>query len=195
MRPGRGAAVRAAWRRLAAWCARPAVRVPMAVLGLVLGLGLAASPWGQLLVRVDESWPYHRVFWLWRDDERIERGDLVVFEMTAELAARLTPPEARTREYVRVGQWYLKRVLGLPGDRVAVEPLPDGRARIRINGTVVGETLGRDRMGRPIGAGPLAPVIPPGAYYLSLHTPRSFDSRYFGYVSTGTIEGRAVPLW
>ncbi len=195
MKPAWGDRIRAQVLRGAAWCARPAVRTPAAVLGLVLALGLAASPWGQLLVRVDESWPHHRVFWLWRDDEAIERGDLVAFVMTEDLAARLTPPDARTREYVRVGQLYLKRVLGLPGDRVTVEPLAGGRARIRINGIVVGETLGRDRLGRPIGTGPLDPVIPPGSYYLALDYPRSFDSRYLGYVSAGLIEGRVVPLW
>lgn len=180
--------------RVAAWCAKPAVLVPTTVLALALGLGLAASPWGQILVRVDESWPHHRLFWLWRG-QSIERGDLVAFTLTAELAARLRPSEARTRDYVRVNRLYLKRVLGLPGDRVTVEPLADGRARIRINGTAVGETVGRDRLGRPIDVASLAPVIPPGAYYLALETPRSFDSRYFGYVPAEAIEGRVTPLW
>lgn len=183
------------WELVTAWCARPAVVKAMAIAAVPLLVGLALSPWGQLFVRVDESWPYHRLFWLERDAEPIERGDLVAYRLTDGLADRIEPPEARSRDYVRRGMWYLKRVLGMPGDRVRVEPLPDGRARIWINGTPVGETVGRDRLGQVIETARLAPVIPAGYYYVGLAHPRSFDSRYLGYVPASLIEGRIVPLW
>lgn len=173
----------------------PLVQRTMLGLGLVLLAGLLVSPWGQLLVRVDESWPHHRVFWLVRDPETYQRGDLVAYPLAPELVARLSPPEARARDYVRTNHWYLKRILGMPGDRVTVEPLADGRARIRINGQPVGETVGRDRLGNRIDAGPLAAVIPSGYYYVALDHPRSFDSRYYGYVPESLLEGRVVPLF
>lgn len=190
---------RAAGRRwlagLGRVAAHPAVRRTTLALAVVLLAGLAAAPWGQLLVRVDESWPHHRVFWLTRDDGPYERGDLVAYELSQALADRIQPPEARERDYVRTGMLYLKRVLGVPGDRIAVEPLAGGRARILINGQPVGETVGRDRTGQPIETGPLPSPIPPGMYYVSLPHPRSFDSRYYGYVPASLIEGRVTPLF
>jgi conjugal transfer pilin signal peptidase TrbI len=190
------------WRaRLAAWTAwtrRPAVRAAVVVLALCLVGAHAASPWGQLLIRVDESWPYHRVFWLARSDGPYERGAYVAYRFVEALGGRLRPPEAREREYVRYGQLYLKRVLGVPGDRVETRPVGDGRdgrVEILINGQPVGHTLGRDRLGRPIEPGPLPSPIPSGMYYVALSHPRSFDSRYIGYVPEALIEGEVRFLW
>lgn len=196
------ASAESVWRTGRRWlagparvAAHPAVRRTTLGLAVVLLAGLAAAPWGQLLVRVDESWPHHRLFWLTRDDGPYERGELIAYELTQGLVDRIRPSEARERDYVRTGMLYLKRVLGVPGDQVAVEPLADGRARILINGQPVGETVGRDRMGRPIETGPLPSPIPPGMYYVALPHPRSFDSRYYGYVPETMIEGRVRPLW
>jgi conjugal transfer pilin signal peptidase TrbI len=183
------------WTRYVWFVTHPIVRWTTIALAALLTAGLIASHWGQLMVRTDESWPHHRLFWLARSGEPYARGDLVAFTMTEELAERLQPPERRDSVYVRVGTSFMKRIVGLPGDRVRVEPLPDGRARILINEQAVGETVARDRLGNPVYVARLDPVIPPGHYYVALDYPRSFDSRYYGYIPERLLQGKIVPLW
>jgi conjugative transfer signal peptidase TraF len=152
----------------------------------------AVSPWYELVWRTRASWPTHRLFLL-RKGVPPTRGALVVFRLTPELVARVRPP--RERPYAQPGDRWLKRVMGVPGDTIAVQPLPDGRAVIWLNGQRIGIALAQDRDGWPIQAAQLASPIPPGQYYVQLEHPRSFDSRYFGYVPETLIEGVAIPLW
>ena len=79
---------------------------------------------------------------------------------------------------------YLKRVIGLPGDRVAIE-----RGAVSVNGTVLDEPYVRFRDTRSF-----APVVvPPDAYYvLGDNRANSDDSRSWGFVPAAEIVGRAV---
>ena len=84
-------------------------------------------------------------------------------------------------------QPYIKRVVGIPGDRIAVR---DGHV-IR-NGRAVPEPFAA-----PCGGGPAcdleAVVIPPGHYFLmGDNRGNSDDSRYWGPVPRSQIIGRAV---
>ncbi|WP_447973895.1 S26 family signal peptidase [Nitrospira sp. Kam-Ns4a] len=177
---------------MSTWWRRPWVRGPILTLTAVTWFAVLISPWYQLVIRDDLSWPYHRVFLL--DKTRApQRGDLVAFIMTPELAARVQPP--RDRPYARVGKLWGKRLLGLPGDQITVTPLPDGRARIAINGHEVGVTLTRDRFGQDIRPATLVSPIPPGQVYVALPHPRSFDSRYWGYLRADQIVGVEIPLF
>jgi signal peptidase I len=100
----------------------------------------------------------------------ISRGDLVLFKTTAHRQALV-----------------IKRVGGLPGDRLAVAengavivndtpaPAPDGKPYIAT-------TRGRRRIG------PHAGVIPPGAY-LVLGKPGTLDSGRLGLVVASDIVG------
>jgi conjugal transfer pilin signal peptidase TrbI len=186
------------WRRLADRLTRatdyPWIRRPILALAGAVWIGLAISPVGHLAIRDDESYCCERVFWVWSTWIREpRRGDLVEFRMTPELAARVQPP--RDRPYARVGRLWSKRVIGLPGDQVAQRPSPDGGVIIAINGQEVARTLTRDRYGQEIRAAALSSPIPPGRYYVQLEHPRSFDSRYFGYLPSEEIRGVVVPLW
>ena len=105
-----------------------------------------------------------------------DRGDTVIFE----------PPEA-----LGAPAPYLKRVLGVPGDRVAV----DAGGTVSVDGQAVGRAKARALDGRALV--PIAPVtIPPGQYYLHADHVDSHDSRYaeIGLVPRDRILGRAVAL-
>jgi signal peptidase I len=82
---------------------------------------------------------------------------------------------------------FVKRVVGLPGDRIAV----------RGGHVVRNGTLAREPFTLPCGDGPecdLAPItIPPGQYFLmGDNRGNSDDSRYWGPVARDQIIGRAV---
>ena len=67
---------------------------------------------------------------------------------------------------------------------------------IMINGRAVAVALRRDREGRILPAWSGCHRLMPGEVFLLM--PRvgaSFDSRYFGPVSTSNIVGKLVPLW
>ena len=105
-----------------------------------------------------------------------QRGDLVLFD----------PPE-------NIGSPipYMKRVIGLPGERVEV----DDERRVFVNGALAGIAKRRALNGRELEA-VASSVIPPGRYYVHAEHPDSRDSRYeeIGLVPRERIRGRALPL-
>ncbi len=96
-----------------------------------------------------------------------KRGDIVAFH------------HARTGQSV-----YLKRVVGVPGDRIAIE-----RGTVRVNGSPLAEPYVRfpdDRSASSV-------TVPPNAYYvLGDNRPKSDDSRSWGFVDANDLMGRAM---
>ena len=123
---------------------------------------------------------------------------------TVEPAARIEvpylvavmPPEPLAafmvlRGYVGRGVPLLKRVVGLPGQRVC----RIGRA-ITVDGIEMAEALKRDRIGRELPIWQGCRVIAPGEIFLLNWEVRdSLDGRYFGPIPASSVIGRAVPLW
>jgi signal peptidase I len=79
---------------------------------------------------------------------------------------------------------YLKRVIGLPGDRVKIE-----HGNVRVNGRALAEPYVRFRDERSASEA----VVPAGAYYvLGDNRVNSDDSRTWGFVPAADLIGRAV---
>jgi conjugal transfer pilin signal peptidase TrbI len=89
------------------------------------------------------------------------------------------------------GQIVVKRLVGLPGDHVAVTP-----ERTAVNGVPVGEGLA---LAPALGQLPEAFVreqsVPADAVWMMGGTPDSFDSRYWGPLPMAQILGRAYALY
>jgi signal peptidase I len=99
------------------------------------------------------------------------RGDIIVF----------WPPEGQ-REVP-----FIKRVIGLPGDRVEIR---DGA--VFVNGVQLDEPYVFGGPTEPAAAGDSV-VVPPDSYFaLGDHRSDSTDSRVFGFVYRADIIGRAV---
>lgn len=115
----------------------------------------------------------------------VRRGDVVVFAY----------PNDRTR-------YYVKRVVGLPGDRVQVEG-----ERLRVNGKPVSApeaampppgALARAQVQRSVAAGAASidQLVPPGQVFVLGDALRaSVDSREFGSVPLADVVGRVRQLW
>ncbi|RRD26824.1 S26 family signal peptidase [Brucellaceae bacterium VT-16-1752] len=95
------------------------------------------------------------------------------------------------RGYVGRGVPLLKRVLGVPGQRVC----RTGRT-ITVDAIKMGKALERDRMGRDLPIWHGCRVIAQGQLFLMNWEVRdSLDGRYFGVLPASAVIGRAVPLY
>lgn len=113
------------------------------------------------------------------DLHSIHRGDIVVFRK---------PPTDTGDPQV---QDLVKRVVGLPGDRIS--SAPDGH--VLINGKPLPEPYLQPYHRAGPGAGiPIRPqVVPPGHYFvMGDNRNDSKDSRYFGPISGSLVVGRVV---
>ncbi len=108
----------------------------------------------------------------------------------------IMPPEPLAalmveRGYIARGVPLLKRVLGLPGQRVCRA----GRT-ITVNGIEMGEALERDSLGRDLPVWQGCRVIGDDQLFLMNWEVRdSLDGRYFGPIPADSVIGRALPLW
>ncbi len=108
------------------------------------------------------------------------RGDIVVFDPPAGWATQTN------------GVPLIKRVIGLPGDRVE---LRDGE--VVLNGVALAEPYvyrdadGRPQATEPLSDGPSQWVVPDGSLFvMGDHRQNSSDSRTFGPVEIGAVIGR-----
>lgn len=127
--------------------------------------------------------PYN-VFLVDLDDKDVRRGDYLAFT-----SLQMEP-------FYRNGTPAVKQVIGVPGDRVRVDT--NG---VTVNGQWRGALWHLQPGGRLWLMGQRAsdvrrdePVPAQRLWMMGTH-PRSFDSRYWGYISNDQIIGRARPLW
>ncbi|WP_273793896.1 conjugative transfer signal peptidase TraF [Brucella anthropi] len=117
---------------------------------------------------------------------RIEVPELVAVRPPEPLAGFMIE-----RGYVGRGVPLLKRVVGLPGQRVC----RTGRA-LTVDGVEMGDALDRDRIGRALPVWQGCRVIADGQLFLmNIDAPDSLDGRYFGPIPASAVIGRALPLW
>ncbi|NQD93783.1 S26 family signal peptidase [Pseudomonas sp. CrR25] len=113
-------------------------------------------------------------------------GDLVLVRL---------PPDATTlaaqRGYLPSSVPLLKTVAAVTPQQVCVLA-----AQVLIDGRLVARQLRRDRQARALPAWRACRhLVGDELFLLSTINPESFDSRYFGPVSSDAVIGRARPLW
>lgn len=118
-------------------------------------------------------------------------GDLTVIDL---VVAR--PPESLAdwlaeRSYLPKGAPLLKRVVGLPGQKICRDGLS-----VTVDGIIMAQARERDHAGRPLPVWRGCFVLLPGeVFLLNWDEPASLDGRYFGAFPIQAIIGRAAPLW
>ncbi|MEL6773116.1 MAG: signal peptidase I [Pseudomonadota bacterium] len=109
-------------------------------------------------------------------DSEIARGGFVAFRPPAAVADHYDRPVA-----------FLKRIAGLPGDRVTIGP-----NRTAVNGREVGQGLAlAARLGLDAQDLVRSFTVPEGALFLMGDTADSYDGRYWGPLPASEIIGEA----
>ena len=154
------------------------------VVALVVLASCLLGSWlpGQITVATSASLD-HRVFLLRPVPEQIETGDYLVFRH-------------RDLNQVRQGlgtnrERMIKRVGCRPGEWLRV----DAELRFSCDGSPLGQALTNDSQGRPLPRFTHNGPVPTGQLFLVGTHPRSYDSRYFGFVDAREILHQALPLW
>lgn len=118
--------------------------------------------------------------------DRLDVTDLVAVDAPEPLARFLAE-----RGYLPPGVPLMKRIAGLPGQRVCRL-----RSAITVDGIAMGNALERDRRGRDLPVWHGCRRIADGEVFLmNWEVQDSLDGRYFGPLPAISIIGRAVPLW
>jgi conjugal transfer pilin signal peptidase TrbI len=129
--------------------------------------------------QVDRCLPDKRIYIIDTYNKDIWRGDLIAFR-----AERMEP-------YFKDDQVIIKIAAGVTGDRVKVD-----KQQTTINGSVIIEGLPlADKLRKAPSAFKRDETIPAAAYWVTGKAPKSFDSRYWGYVYDYQVIGRAYALF
>ena len=129
--------------------------------------------------QVDRCLPDKRIYIIDTYNKDIWRGDLIAFR-----AERMAP-------YFKDGQIVVKIAAGVAGDHVQVDS-----HETRINGSAIIDGLPlADKLKQSPSAFKRDEAIPPAAYWVTGKTPKSFDSRYWGYVYDYQVIGRAYAIF
>ena len=156
----------------------------VAFIGVVLGATIAAPPAPRLVWNASASAPVG--LYGVRPRARLARGAMVI-AWTPAPYRRL----AAVRRYLPENVPLVKRVTGMPGDRICA-----AEDRITINGRVAATRLRVDAAQRPMPWWQGCRTLAPGEYFLLMaDVPGSFDGRYFGITAKTDVIGRAYPLW
>lgn len=116
----------------------------------------------------------------------LEITDLVAIRAPEPLASFMAE-----RRYLPRGVPLMKRVAGLPGQRVCRQG-----AHVTVDGIDMGEALARDHAGRVLPSWQGCRRLGDDEIFLmNWAASDSMDGRYFGPLAINSIIGRATPLW
>ena len=154
------------------------------VMTLVVLASCLLGAWlpGQITVATSASLD-HRVFLLRPVPARIETNDYLVFRHRD--LAQVHQGLGANRERM------IKRVGCRPGEWLQV----DADHRFTCDGRPLGQALSTDSQGRPLPRFTHNGLVPAGQLFLVGTHPRSYDSRYFGFVHADDLLHQALPLW
>ncbi|MBN9567009.1 MAG: S26 family signal peptidase [Alphaproteobacteria bacterium] len=150
----------------------------------LLGVASVASFAPKLVWNASASTPVG--FYMIADAGPVEVTDLVAVDAPEPLATFLSD-----RGYLPRGVPLLKRVAGLPGQRVCRTGLA-----ITVDSVPMGDALVRDRRGRWLPVWQGCRLVADGELFLMNWQVRdSLDGRYFGSLPATAVIGRATPLY
>ena len=125
----------------------------------------------------------HRVFFLLPAPAKIELGDYLVFRHQG-----LSQMQQGLRgDHDQM----IKKVGCLPSDQLTINEAN----HFFCNGRSLGQALETDSKGRPLPIFSFNGPVPAYKLFMVATHPRSYDSKYYGFIDVHEISHQALPLW
>ena len=125
----------------------------------------------------------HRVFFLLPAPAKVELGDYLVFSHRG---------LSQVQQGLRADHdQMIKRVGCLPGEQLIM----DAANQFFCNGRLLGQALEADSNGRPLPRFSFNGTVPADKLFMVGTHPRSYDSKYYGFIDVHKISHQALPLW
>ena len=125
----------------------------------------------------------HRVFFLLPAPAKVELDDYLVFRHQG--LSQVQPGLRADHDQM------IKRVGCLPGDQLTM----DVANRFFCNGRLLGQALESDSKGQPLPCFSFNGPVPADKLFMVGTHPRSYDSKYYGFIDAHEISHQALPLW
>lgn len=137
---------------------------------------------GRITVATSGSLEY-RVFFLLPAPSKVELGDYLVFRRKdlSQVQSGLRADHDQM----------LKKASCLPGDQLTT----DENHHFFCNGRPLGQALEADSKGHPLPRFSFTGPVPAKKLFMVGTHPRSYDSKYFGFIEAHEISHQALPLW
>ena len=141
---------------------------------------------GRLIVAISDSLD-HRLFFLTAiNRDTIKNGDYVVFQGNKE------DVEKHAKRMLNKNlDRLIKKVGCAPGEMLT----RDAQRQFFCQGIFIGKALEADSLKRPLPQFLFSGMVPEKNFFMIGTNPRSYDSKYFGFVDADKILHKALPLW
>jgi type IV secretory pathway protease TraF len=118
----------------------------------------------------------HRIFFLTeRDSQNFKEGDYLLFHKQLD--------QAQTDQLLKI-------VGCAPGQLLRVE-----NSEYYCGGKYLGHALANDSKGKPLPRFIYNGPVPAGSLFMVGNHPRSYDSKYFGFINADSVIKKAYPIW
>ena len=137
----------------------------------------------RIIVSTSESLDHRIFFMVGHDIGKIKDGDYLVFRHAHSTFIR---PGLSRKEHL-----FTKQVGCSPGERLR----RDENSRFICDRRLLGKALVQDSKGRNLPQFSFNGPVPKNHFFMVGTHPRSFDSKYFGFIYADEIKYKALPLW
>lgn len=127
----------------------------------------------------------HRIFFLTNARSKIKTGDYLVFRHKLEMKTFVK--RGLNKENDRL----IKQVGCSPGETLT----RNADNQFFCGQILLGKALTKDSEGRNLPQFNFSGPVPDNKYFMVGSNPRSFDSKYFGFIHADEILYKALPLW
>lgn len=141
---------------------------------------------GRLIVALSDSLDHRLFFMTGFNPDKIKNGDYLVFQGSKEEVEKHAKPMLNNRL-----DKLIKKVGCAPGETLT----RDVQGQFFCEGVFVGKALEADSLKRPLPQFQYSGIVPEKNFFMIGTNPRSYDSKYFGFVDAGKILHKALPLW
>ena len=141
---------------------------------------------GRLIVALSDSLDHRLFFMTGFNQEKIKNGDYLVFQGSKEEVEKHAKPMLNKK----LGK-LIKKVGCAPGEVLT----RDAQGQFFCQGVFIGKALAADSRKHLLPQFQYSGIVPEKNFFMIGTNPRSYDSKYFGFVDAGKILHKALPLW